>query len=99
MKQVVLSKWAVKDIDRIWNYLAFESGSVEPAERVIAELEKRIAQLARNPAIGRLCPGVDAKGRCLVCGKYLVYDRADPRRVMVTPVIHGKRDQSKTWGE
>jgi len=32
---------------------------------------------------GRLCPGVDPKGRSLVCGKYLVYYRADSRRVAV----------------
>lgn len=94
-----MSQSAVSDIDEIWNFLAFESGSEEPAERAVADLERRIFQLARNPAIGRVCPEVDPKGRCLVCGKYLVYYRADPRRIRVTRVIHGMRNQRKAWGK
>lgn len=56
-----MSQSAVSDIDEIWNFLAFESGSEEPAERAVADLERRIFQLARNPAIGRVCPEVDPK--------------------------------------
>ncbi|MBS1830687.1 MAG: type II toxin-antitoxin system RelE/ParE family toxin [Acidobacteria bacterium] len=99
MKRIVLSKSAATDIDDIWSYLASESGSIARAEVVVAGIESSILQLVKNPEIGRRCPSVDPMGRCLVCGQYLIYYRTLARRIVVTRVLHGKRNQEKAWRE
>jgi plasmid stabilization system protein ParE len=51
MKRYVLTKSAKNDLDEIWFYIAAQSGSIAPAERVIWRLHEKIVSLAANPGI------------------------------------------------
>ncbi|MBI1790015.1 MAG: type II toxin-antitoxin system RelE/ParE family toxin [Acidobacteria bacterium] len=44
---------ADSDLDEIWYYLAYKSGSVEIADRLIDSITNRFFLLARHPNIGR----------------------------------------------
>jgi len=78
-------------------YIAQDSGSIKPAERVIWKLHEKIVTLAASPGIGRRCDDIDPGGRCSPIGSYIVYYREDSRRIVITHVFHAKRDQSKAW--
>ena len=97
MKRFVLTESAKQDLDDIWFYLAEESGSIAPAERVIWKLHDKIVALAAYPGIGRACPDIDPEGRCAPMGNYVIYYRLTARRIVITHVFHGKRDQKKAW--
>ena len=83
------------DLDDIWFFLARRSGNVIPAERVIHQLQETIVSLAAHPGIGRRCDDIDEGGRCFPMGNYIVYYREEARRVAITHVFHGRRDQRR----
>lgn len=95
MKRFVLTESAKQDLDDIWFYIAENSGSIVPAERVIWKLHEKILALAASPGIGRRCDDIDPGGRCSPMGNYIVYYREDSRRIAITHIFHAKRDQSK----
>ena len=97
MKRFVLTQAAKNDLDEIWLYIARESGSIASAERIIWRLHKTIVTLAANPGIGRQCEDIDAKGLCFPVGTYIVYYREEAKRIVITHVFHGKRNQGKAW--
>jgi toxin ParE1/3/4 len=98
VKRYVLSKSAKADLDDIWFFLARKSASVTPAERILQRLQDAIILLAAQPGIGRRCEDIDENGRCLPIGDYIIYYRADTRRrILITHIFHGKRDQRRAW--
>ena len=97
MKRYVLTKSAKNDLDEIWFYIATQSGSIAPAEQVIWRLHEKIVSLAANPGSGRRCDDIDPAGRCSPLGNYIVYYREESRRIVITHVFHGKRNQAKAW--
>jgi plasmid stabilization system protein ParE len=95
MQRLVLTESAKNDLDEIWFYIAAESGSIESAERVIWRLHRTITKLTATPGMGRRCDDIDPKGRCFPAGNYIVYYREESRRIVITHVFHGNRDQAK----
>jgi len=93
MKSIRLSPEAESELDRIWLYVARESGVPSIADRVVDAIEARMRLLVRNPQIGRrrdrdLRPGI----RSLAVGEYVVLYRIAEDEVVVLHILHGRRD-------
>ena len=97
MKQLRISKLAELDLDKIWHHVAKKSDSIETANRVVDSITKHFSTLARQPTAGRgreeLAPGL----RSFPAEDYVVYYRESGPRVIISRVIHGKRDQEKAF--
>lgn len=94
MKRVRVSGGAERDLDEIWLYVARESGSVERANRLIDEITAAFGTLARAPQTGSRREAIAPNLRGLSTGNYIVYYREDGPQIVVSRVIHGKRDQA-----
>lgn len=88
------SEVAVRDLAEIAGFLALDS--VETAERVLDQLEKRTERLETNPSRGRVVPELarfQIRGwRELIVRPYRVIYRLDGHRVSVLAVIDGRRE-------
>ena len=95
MKGLRVSKLAELDLDKIWHHVAKKSGSIETADHVVDSVTQYFSTLARQPKAGRgreeLAPGL----RSIPAKDYVVYYRESGTRVIISRVIHGKRDQEK----
>ena len=96
MKRYVLTQTAKDDLDDIWFYIARQGGAA-PAERAMWLLHEAIVILGRQPNIGRRCDDLDEGGRCFPVANYIIYYRAESRRILITHVFHGRRDQRSAW--
>jgi toxin ParE1/3/4 len=96
MKRYVLTQPARDDLDDIWFFIA-RQGGLGPAERLILRLQETIVGLAAHPEIGRRCDDIDEGGRCFPVAHYIIYYRVDSRRILITHVFHGRRDQRSAW--
>jgi len=98
MKRIVLTDAVQKDLDDIWFYIARQSGNIAPAEQVIKRLHATIVTLANNPDIGRPCSeDIDPNGRWFPVNNYILYYRAETRRIIFTHIFDGRRNQSDAW--
>lgn len=93
MTQHRLAPRAKSDLDEIWIYLAQEGGT-ELADRLVDSITNCFPMLARMPKSGRARPEVGEDTRSFPIGKYLIYYRARERGgILISRVLHGKRDQ------
>lgn len=98
MKRFVLTREAEQNLDDIWLYIARESRSIAPAEKLIRRICDVIILLAANPAIGRPCSDdIDPQGYWFPVGRYIVYYRRLARRIAITHIFDGSRDQKTAW--
>ena len=97
MKPLRVSKLAELDLDNIWHHVAKKSGSIETADRVVDSITQHFSTLAEQPRAGRdreeLAPGL----RSFPARDYVVYYRESGPRVIISRVIHGKRDQGNAF--
>jgi toxin ParE1/3/4 len=80
---------AEDDLVDIWLYVAQDNP--DAADRVLEDLDRRWAQLADNPHIGRARPDIAPDVRYFPVGKYLILDRLLPDGIDVVRVVHGAR--------
>jgi|SRR5271170_4296917 len=99
MRKVRVSDLAERDLDKIWYYIAKDSGSIEIADRVVESISETFSLLAQNPDAGihrdKIEPGV----RGFPVGKYIVYYRSVGEHVEISRVIHGMRDQKSAFAD
>lgn len=93
--RLILTDLAQGDIYAIWLHAARLSQNTDLAERLLARLERTMLRLVAYPGLGSRCQNIDPDGRSVVDGDYLIYYRVERQRVIVTRVIHGRRDQKK----
>jgi len=92
-----LASQAVEDLDRIWFYIATESGSIDAANRLIDSLTRRFLLLAQHPYMGRVRDVDFGPGsRSFAVGEYVVIYRVHEPNVLILRVVHGHRDLT-TW--
>src|SRR5438045_845968 len=92
-----LSPSAKKDLDEIWSASANKEG-VDFASKVLAEIGERFPVLASMPEGGRLRPEFEEGLRSFPVGEYIIYYRKAKRGgILVSRVVHGKRDQKKAF--
>lgn len=87
-----LSKRAQADLDRIWDYVAEESGSADIAERLIDSVTERLLLLAAHPQIGRARDDLGRGRRTYPVGNYVILYRIKGADVLILRVAHSKRD-------
>jgi toxin ParE1/3/4 len=84
---------ADSDLDGIWFYTAFNSGSIESADRLVDSITGRFFLLATHPNIGRardadLRPGL----RSFPVGGYVIIYRIEDADVLILRVLRGSRN-------
>ncbi len=80
------------DLLQTWNYLA-EHASLEVADRVLADIEAAICDIAKAPATGHR--RIDLTDRDILFFRvhsYLIVYRPDKRPLNVLRVLHSARD-------
>ena len=89
-----ISEDAEADLDRIWLYVARESGSADIATRAVENISDRFWLLGENPRLGRrrdhdLRPGL----RTFPADDHvIVYRLAENDLVIILFLVHGSRD-------
>ena len=73
-------------------YVAQDSG-VAPADRLIDEIARRLGLLATHPDAGRVRDEIASGLRSFPVKSYVIYYRTSEQGVLVSRVLHGKRDQ------
>ena len=97
MKRYRLSPLAELDLEEIWLYVAQDNG-VGAADRLIEEITKRFVLLATHPDAGRLRDDIAADVRSFPVKNHIIYYRASEHGILVSRVLHGKRDQAAILG-
>ena len=98
MKRYRLAGPAKADLDEIWSFVAHERSAVA-ADRIIDTITSRFPVLAGMPDAGRVRDDLGPDIRAFPAGKYLIYYRAARQGgILISRVIHGKRDQRRAWG-
>jgi len=100
--QVRIAKWAERDIEEIWSFIAADNP--DEANRFVFQLEKQVHALERFPERCPLIPENELLGtkyRHLLFGEYRTVFRVAGKTVYVLRVIHGARllDTSFLEGE
>lgn len=86
---------ALRDMDDIWDYIAFDLQNISAAERTVTKIMDTVDQLALFAEAGAPLASVsdaNSEERFLVCGNYLVFYRADGNDVFIDRVLYGRRD-------
>jgi toxin ParE1/3/4 len=97
VKRLRVSAAAERDLDDIWHYVATNSGSLERANKFVDAITQRISILAHSPKAGTLRSEIDLDVRGLPVGDYIVYYREKNRRIIISRIIHGSRDQDAAY--
>ena len=97
MKRIRISESAERDLDEIWYFVATQSSSTVPADRLIDSITETFALLARAPEAGTRRDEIDPGVRGFPVGNYIVYYRDSGRSVDISRVLHGMRDQRLAW--
>ncbi len=88
-----VSAEAEVELDRIWYWVATESGSMDLADRAIDSLTRRFYLISTNPYIGRRRDDDLREGvRSFVAGEYIILYRLDDNDVLILHVVRGSRD-------
>lgn len=97
MKRIRVSRHAARDLDRIWQYVAADANSLEVADQVVDSIVGHFALLAKQPQAGRAREDIDSGVRSFPSGSYLIYYRELKSHVVVSRVLHGKREHLGAW--
>ena len=95
MKGVRVSRDAERDLDSIWRFI--DAGSLPTADKVIDSVVRHFALLARQPHAGRMREDIAPGVRSLPSGNYLVYYRESRSYIVISRILHAKRDQNEAW--
>lgn len=95
MANVILSPEAEKDLVKIGDYIARQSGRPKTALNTIHKIKARIDELKDFPLIGTplsAVVAVDTDYRFLGCGNYLAFYRYKNGAVLIDRMLHGRQD-------
>ena len=99
MKRIRVSHHARRDLDTIWHYIANDASSTDIADRVIDSIVAQFAFLARQPEAGRSRKDIGSQVRSFPSGNYLIYYRDSKPRLVISRILHGKRDRLGAWNK
>ena len=92
MKRYRLSPLAEFDLEEIWLYVAQDRG-VAVADRLIDVIDRRLRLLGTHPDAGRAREDILSGLRSSPVKSYIIYYRTSEPGVLVSRILHGKRDQ------
>ena len=97
MTEIVASRRAEDDFDRIWLHIALDDEAA--ADRLLTAIGDKIERLRVFPEIGRRRDEIRSGARGLVHGSYLIlyeYDASDDVVTIMT-VVEGMRDLDRLF--
>jgi toxin ParE1/3/4 len=97
VKRIRFSRAAERDLDTIWYYVAKKSGSAEIADRLLDSITATLTRLARAPEAGTKRDHVMPGLRGFPVGNYIVCYAETERRILVSRILHGMRDQRSAY--
>jgi toxin ParE1/3/4 len=89
----LVSREAKADLAEIFSY--FAEDSVTAARRMNARFHEAFIALARMPGIGRERLDLESGSRSFPVGNYIIYYRERRRRIEISRVLHGMREQKR----
>ena len=95
MIKVKLSPEAERDLEQIKEYISGELDNPAAANRVLAQITKRIGTLSQFPKLGPSLETIvpfQTDYRFLVCENYLALYLFEQDMILVDRVLYGKRD-------
>ena len=95
MANIVMSGQAVKDLEKIGDYISQKFKSPKTALDIIRKIKARIDKLEDFPLIGTplsAIVAVDTDYRFLGCGNYLAFYRMQGGDVLIDRILHGRQD-------
>jgi toxin ParE1/3/4 len=97
MKRYRLARPAKADLDEIWSRIAEET-SLTIADHFVDGITEHFLLLAGMPDMGRSRNEIETGLRSFPVGEYIIYYRRRPRGgILISRVIHGRRDQARAW--
>jgi len=96
------SKKAFRDLDEIWEYVAFVLQNRLAANRTIDRILDAVDQLKEFPEIGALLSSVadiESDYRFLVTENYLTFYRTGGNDIYIDRILYGRRDYLQVFFE
>lgn len=91
MSEFVLHPEAYVDLEEIWEYIAVDN--VAAADQVIADIFRAVRSLVEFPHQGHERPDLTKRPqRFHTVGEYLIAYAPDEKPLLVTAVLHGRRN-------
>lgn len=90
MGEVIISVPARDDLQEIWDYLG--ARNPDAANRLLGELRDKFALLARNPYLGKACPGLMVNLHSFPHKNYQIFYLPTAQGVEIYRIVHGSRD-------
>ncbi|MEQ8928016.1 MAG: type II toxin-antitoxin system RelE/ParE family toxin [Fulvivirga sp.] len=92
MVKYQLTKKAVQDLNRIWNY-TYETWSEDQADEYYKMLLSRCNDAAKKPSIGRKYPQVKDGLLGIIANKHLIfYRQLTSHTIEIIRILHGRMD-------
>ena len=86
---------ALRDLDNVWDYIAFELQNPQAAERTVNKILDRVDQLVEFAQSGALLSAISeviGEERFLVCDSYMIFYHSEKQDVTIDRVLYGRRD-------
>lgn len=90
-----VSARADRDVINIWKRIAADN---EPAADGFCDLlDDKFHSIAASPGIGVRADNIAANIRRFPVGEYIIYRRTGRDRIIISRVLHGKRQQKQAY--
>jgi len=93
--KILYSREALRDLDEIWEYIAFVLQNRSAASRMIDRILDAADQLEEFPEIGALLSSIadiESDYRFLVTENYLTFYRTGDNNIYIDRILYGRRD-------
>ena len=90
MAVVIQTRTSLRDINRIWDYIA--ETSPQRASKFVRRIKEKLALLAENPMMGRARPELADDLRSFRVEKYIIFYRPVAEGIIVVRIVHSRQD-------
>jgi len=93
--KILYSREALRDLDEIWEYIAFVLQNRSAANRTINRILDAVDQLREFPEMGALLSSIadiESDYRFLVTENYLTFYRTGDNNIYIDRILYGRRD-------
>jgi toxin ParE1/3/4 len=99
MGKFLISKNAVQDLTKIWEY-TYEIWSENQADKYYELLIETCQEIAKKPDIGRNYDEIEKGIRGFRVGKHIIfYQEIKPKEILVVRILHERMDLKNRIGE
>tara|TARA_R110002111_G_scaffold246894_1_gene309693 strand:- start:31 stop:330 length:300 start_codon:yes stop_codon:yes gene_type:complete len=95
MAEFKLTKKAIEDLDKIWNY-TFDKWSETQADKYYAMLISNCAEIANNSDLGKSYEGITPNLRGVKANRHIIFFRKmEDSHLEIIRILHGRMDLKK----